>query len=227
MRKSSQTGRHLPAVRAAALLVAASMGSGEPLFSFESPLSEEAVREAYFLGQRHDESVSRALEKYTQYFATPAYGPQIAWVTYLTPFALAVLASSNHTGNYSAQQAQIDHRRQPETVEIQVAIRFTDSYPALVPAAGSRRGPAGLVPRPSDFWRDFEITVFDGEKMLEPASLEGRPDYTCNESSCFLIGATVLITFAAADFAKQDVAVEVDPPAGERLVSNLDLSALR
>lgn len=197
--------------------------------AFQTPLSEEAVREAYFLGQRHDESVSRALEKYSQYFSIPDYGPQISSVTYLTPFALAVLASSNHTGNYSAQQAQIDHRREPETVQIQVAIRFTDTYPAMVPlpAPAARGSQPALTPRSLDFWRDFRLTVFDGDKVLGPISQQGRPDYSCNEFSCFLIGATILLDFSAEDFAKQDVTIQIDPPEGDQLVTNLDLSTLR
>ena len=32
-------------------------------FAFNVPLSDEAVREAYFLGQRHDESVASFLSK--------------------------------------------------------------------------------------------------------------------------------------------------------------------
>lgn len=197
--------------------------------AFETPLSEQAVREAYFLGQRHDESITRTLEKYVQYFPIPDYGPEIRSVTYLTPFAQAVLASSNHIGNYSAQQAQIDHRGQPETVQIQVGIRFTDSYPALIRSATPPRGgnqPA-LIPRPSDFWRDFQATVFDGEKSLDPIATDGRPDYSCNEVSCFLIGATILLDFPAEAFAKQDVTVQITPPEGEQLVTNLDLSLLR
>jgi hypothetical protein len=216
-----------PILRAPAALLCSAVLFLEPAFAFQTPLSEEAVREAYFLGQRHDESISRALEKYTLYFPIPDYGPQISSVTYLTPFALAVLASSNHVGNYSAQQAQIDHRGQAETVQIQVAIRFTDSYPALVPPANSRGSRPAMVPRPSDFWRDFQVTVFDGEKILEPISQQGRPDYNCNEYSCFLVGATILLDFPAEAFVKQDVTVQIDPPEGDQFVSNLDLSLVR
>jgi len=200
-----------------------------PAGAFQTPLSEEAVREAYFLGQRHDESISRTLDKYTQYFPIPDYGPQITSVAYLTPFAQAVLASSNHIGNYSAQQAQIDHRGQSETVQIQVGIRFTGSYPALIPSATppTRGNQPALIPRPSDFWRDFRTTVFDGDKSLDPISIDGRPDYSCNEVSCFLVGATILLDFPAESFVKQDVAVQIDPPEGDQLITNLDLSTLR
>lgn len=224
LRSSAHTPRCALVALVSALLLLA-----PDLFAFQTPLSEQAVREAYFLGQRHDESISRALEKYTQYFPIPDYGPQITSVTYLTPFALAVLASSNHIGNYSAQQAQLDHRAQREAVQIQVGIRFTDSYPALIPssAPSSRGSQPALVPRPDDFWRDFQVTVFDGKRNLEPSSTNGRPDYACNEFSCFLVGATILLDFPAEDFVKQDVTVQIDPPEGDQFVTNLDLSLLR
>jgi len=200
-----------------------------PLAAFDTPLSEEAVREAYFLGQRHDESISKALEKYTQWFPIPDSGPQIASVTCLTPFAQAIIFSSNHTGNYSAQQAQIDHRHQPETVQVQVAIRFTDTYPALIPSGSpsTRNHPPSLIPRPSDFWRDFSVSVYDGDKLLDPSDSEGRADFTCSDFGCVLIGATILLDFPAAAFAKQDATVQIDPPEGEQLVTNFDLSQVR
>jgi len=201
----------------------------QPIASFDSPLSEEAVREAYFLGQRHDDSISKALDKYTQSFPIPDSGPQIASITCLTPFAQAIILSSNHTGNYSAQQAQLDHRHQPETVQVQIAIRFTDSYPALIPSGSpsTRNNPPSLVPRPSDFWRDFAVSVYDGNKQLEPSDSEGRPDFTCSDAGCFLIGATILLDFPADAFVKQDVTVQIDPPEGDQLVTDFDLSQVR
>src|SRR5258708_24350993 len=46
-----------------AILTAALLASS-PAFALQSPLSDEAIREAYFLGQRHDDSVERLLGKY-------------------------------------------------------------------------------------------------------------------------------------------------------------------
>src|SRR5437762_8599037 len=89
-----------------------------PSLAYETPLSEEAVREAYFLGQRRDESMTAFLAKYIHELPPPDYGPHIASITTYTPFAQAVLWSSQQTANYSAQQAQIDHRRQTEIVQI-------------------------------------------------------------------------------------------------------------
>ena len=103
----------------------------QPLLAFDSPLSDEAVREAYFLGQRHDDSLALAFAKYKKSLPLPETGPHIGSVTFVTPFALLVQASSQRI-SYSAQQAALDHRGQKESVQIIVEIRFTDSYGAYI-----------------------------------------------------------------------------------------------
>jgi hypothetical protein len=46
-------------------------------FAFDTPLSDQAIREAYFLGQRRDESMAAFLNKYTKSLRPPESGPQI------------------------------------------------------------------------------------------------------------------------------------------------------
>ena len=133
-----------------------------PARAFETPLSDEAIREAYFLGQRGADSLPGFLAKYTKTLPPPEAGPHISSVTVLTPFALLAQLSSQHSSGYSAQQARLDHLDKPEIVRIVVQIQFTDSFGAMIPApAGSRSGSSsGFVPRPYDFWKDFEVRVF-------------------------------------------------------------------
>src|SRR5215470_3052721 len=95
--------------------------------AFETPLSDTAVREAYFLGQRHDDSLARLLNKYVRYLEAPQSGPYIQSVSFLTPYVLAAINASERVG-YSAQQAQIDHDKTPEVVRVAVQIWLTDSY---------------------------------------------------------------------------------------------------
>src|SRR6266849_527188 len=100
-------------------------------FAFDTPLSDQAVREAYFLGQRHDESMARLLSRYTMFLPPPSTGPHIYAVTLLTPFALLVQHSSRQS-NYSAQQAAKDHHADDEFVSISIEILLTQSYGALI-----------------------------------------------------------------------------------------------
>ena len=81
-----------------------------PAFAMDTPLSDEAVRDAYFLGQRHEQDFTDLLAKYTKPLPVPESGPDISSVTFLTPFALVAQLSSQRTMNYSAQQAEQDHR---------------------------------------------------------------------------------------------------------------------
>lgn len=197
--------------------------------AFQTPLSEEAIREAYFLGQRHDESMADFLSKYIHQLPPPEYGPHIASITTYTPFAQAVLYSSQQTANYSAQQAQIDLRHRTEVVQILVAIRFTGTYGPMVPSASasSRNRNGAMVPRSSDFWRDFNVAAFLEDKALEPSSYDGHPDYTCDEGGCYLIGATIQLEFPAESFPSQNITVQVDPPEADSIAADFDLSTVR
>ena len=201
-----------------------------PSFSMDTPLSEEAVRDAYFLGQHHDQSLAVFLNKYTRLLPTPKSGPDIASITFLTPFALLAQVSSQRTMNYSAQQAEQDHRNQEEIVRIVIQIQLTETYPALIPTpTGSRSGsPIGFARRPSDFWKDFEIQVLDKDKSLVPLSSSGDAVYSCDgDGGCILSGATLEFEFPASAFKSDSPTVQVTPPEGDPVSVEFDLSRLR
>src|SRR6266478_1130634 len=64
--------------RASFSILLAALLASPASFAFQSPLSDEAVREAYFLGQRHDGSFPRLLDKYSKRLPTPNSGPTIS-----------------------------------------------------------------------------------------------------------------------------------------------------
>jgi hypothetical protein len=199
-------------------------------FAFDTPLSDQAVREAYFLGQRRDETMATLLNKYTKLLQAPKTGPYISSVTFFTPFALLVQQSSQHTSGYSAQQAALDHRDQGEFVRIIVQIQLTASYAAfIIRPTGSRSGsPTGFVPRPYDFWKDFDVQVSSDDKKLRPFSSSGQPNVLCSdEGGCELTGATLQFDFYAEDFASGSAIIDVDPPEGDPVSVDFDLDHLR
>jgi hypothetical protein len=199
-------------------------------FAFDTPLSDQAVREAYFLGQRHDETLATFLNKYTKFFPPPKTGPDIASLTFFTPFAVLVQQSSQHTSGYSAQQAALDHRDQPEFVRIIVQIQLTDSYgPYIIRPTGSRSGsPKGFTPRPYDFWKDFDVQVSSDDKKLRPFSSSGQPNVLCSDGGgCELTGATLQFDFPAELFASGSATIDVNPPEGDPLSIDFDLTHLR
>jgi len=201
-----------------------------PSCAFDTPLSDQAVREAYFLGQRRDETMATLLNKYTKFLPAPKTGPDIASVTVFTPFALLVQQSSQRTSGYSAQQAALDHRDQGEFVRIIVQIQLTASYPSfIVRPTGTRSGsPSGFVPRPYDFWKDFDVQVSSDDKQLRPFSSSGQPNVLCSdEGGCELTGATLQFDFYAEDFAPGSAVIDVDPPEGDPVSIDFDLDHLR
>src|SRR5260370_15208295 len=138
----------------------------QPLLAFQTPLSDTAVREAYFLGQRHDQSVSDFFAKYAKTLPAPQYGPYISTIRFLTPYAQVVSLSGNRTGGYSAQQAERDHHADAETVTVSVDIYLTDSYGPFLAAPTNSGSGSGLTPRSSDFWRDFDVSVSSDSRTL-------------------------------------------------------------
>jgi len=213
----------------AAILVAATLLTS-PTFAFDTPLSDQAVREAYFLGQRRDESLAHFLAKYAKHLQPPKTGPHIASITFFTPFALLAQLSSEHSMGYSAQQAALDHRGQQESVKIIVQILLTETYPAFIPRpTGSRSGsPIGFVLRPSDFWKDFDVQVFSEDKELMPLTSSGEPNYSCSDDGgCILTGATIQLEFLAQSFASNSSTIEVHPPEGDPISVDFDLVSLR
>ena len=197
-------------------------------FAFETPLSGQAVREAYFLGQRRDETMARILDGYKKYLPPPVSGPHIYSVVFLTPFALLVEHSSRQN-NYSAQQAAKDHSSQEEFVRVQVEIALTPSYGTFTTAPLEKRSgsPVGIRLRPPDFWRAFKVRTFDGEEQITTEDYSGEPLYTCSGEGCWLTGAVIRLEFPATAFTGDTATIKVTPPEGEEVWVEFDLTHLR
>jgi hypothetical protein len=220
----SSLRRCLSSLAAALLLSPATL-------AFDSPLSDQTVREAYFLGQRHDGSFAILLfDKYTKRFPLPKTGPHIFSIALLTPFMQLAQHSDRYFANYSAQQATIDHRGHEETVQIIVSILLTESYGRIVVPAADSPSRTALPPfqRPYDFWKDFEVQVFDGEHALAPSSSRGHADYNCAyRGPCLMYGATVVMEFPAESFPSNSISVHIIPPEGEPVSADFDLTRRR
>jgi len=213
--------RSLLSVAMAALLVSPAS------FAFQSPLSDESIREAYFLGQRHDASF---LSNYIKFLPPPKTGPHISSITFLTPFAQFAQFSSNYVGSYSAQQALLDRHGKEESVKITVEIYLTNSYGALIPnPAGERsRSSSALIPRPTDFWKDFRIQVYNGHQILSPSDSGARPLYRGGRNGPHRPrGAAVDLEFPANAFTSDFVTIQVTPPEGAPVSVDFDLTRLR
>ncbi|SRR6266705_2870332 len=216
------------ASRSSLALLSAAVFLSTPAFAFQSPLSDQAVREAYFLGQRRDESMTAFLNKYTKVLPLPKSGPYISSVTFLTPFALLVQYSSRQY-DYSAQRAALDHKAHGETVEISIEILLAPSYGAVIstPTHSRSGSPIGIQPRSPEFWRAFKYRIVDGDEEITTDDIAGEPQCQCSEGGCVLTGATVYIQFPANAFTTDSATIDITPPEGDPVSVNFDLAILR
>ena len=197
------------ALRSGSALLGAALLLAAPASAFYTPLSEQAVREAYFLGQRSDGTYQRLLEKYTRVFAPPKNGPHISSIAFLTPFI---------------QFVEKDHNPEEETVRIEIEIWLTPSYGAWPSESAPR---LGHLTRSCDFWREFKYRIFDGQEEIATEDVAGQARFFCSRVGCTLVGATVSLQFPAAAFTSSSATIEVTPPEGEVLSADFDLSTLR
>lgn len=216
-------------LRLIALTLASILVLASPSSAFDSPLSDTAVREAYFLGQHRDEVFAKFLQKYVTPLPQPKSGPHIASVSFFTPYALTAIYSSQQVSIYSAQQAQLDHQKQPELVRVVVQIWFTDSYGEyVVHPASSRSGSAkGFERRSYDFWRQFRVRVFQNDRFMVPVNAHGEPNVRCGDDGCDLTGATLTFEYPADAFTENTATVQIEPPEGDPVVVDFDLTSFR
>ncbi|HET6932536.1 MAG TPA: hypothetical protein VFI45_19585 [Candidatus Acidoferrum sp.] len=198
-------------------------------FAFQSPLSDTAIREAYFLGQHHDEIFGDFIRKYSIAIPEPKTGPHIASVSFFTPYALTALNSNQHPLSYSAQQARLDHLKQPEFVRVVVEIWFTSSYGQYIvrPVDSRSNSPKGVEVRPYDFWRQFRVRVFQNDRFMVPLKAHGEPSLKCGEDGCDVTGATLTFEYPADAFTENTATIQVDPPEGEPVAVDFDLISFR
>jgi len=113
------------------------------------------------------------LTNYIKFLPLPKTGPHILSVTFLTPFARLTQSSSNYVGNYSAQQARLDHLGQEEIVEIIVEnpadpFLWRVHFFALELRSSS---PPDFTPRSSLFWKDFTFRSMTAISRSRPPTL--------------------------------------------------------
>jgi len=208
-----------------ALLLSLGLPSPQAL-AFETNLSDEALREAYFLGQRHDEKIAQFFETYRRYLPIPKSGPHVYMVEVFTPFAEAVEVSRKHGAGYNAQQAQLDYRTRGDSFRLGVHIAYTATYGPGFPYSSNQ------VPGATGTWKDFQARLMQNGKSLEPRSLryEGTRIFMGGGKGgggSRPTGFIIWLEYDPRDVSSADATVEVETPDGQHVVASFDLSSLR
>jgi hypothetical protein len=84
------------------------------------------------------------------------------------------------------------------------------------------------VLRPHDFWKDFNVTIMDGDSTRKPSEYLGHSNSSCGRRGpCALTGATLELTFPAESFVSDRAVIRITPPEIDPVVVEFDLTALR
>jgi hypothetical protein len=196
--------------------------------AMEFPLSDTAIRDAYFLGQRNDQKTLEFLKLYAHSLALPDKGPYISEIHLLTPYAQTVSGSSRHSVGYSAQQAAADYHSRGDTILLKIRIELTPTYTYddAVRTANETARELNRQLYPEDFWKAFQFRLSQDDKTFQPRATSADP-IEGTDPGPTLRGAIVSLEFGAELFEPGIVAVEVTAPTGQQVTTKFDLSKLR
>ena len=190
----------------------------------DAPLSDEAVREAYFLGQHRDDRTAQFLETYRSHFPVPKSGPHVFAIELFTPYAQAVEASSQHGLGYSAQQAWQDYQARGDSLRVGVYVRYTSTYGPGFPYSPNK------VPGQTGTWKDFQVLLTLNGKTLKSRSAryEGTRMGTGGKGGGSRpTGFIIWQEYDASNPTSTDATIEIDTPDGQHVVASFELSRLR
>jgi len=177
-------------------------------FAYGHPLTDEAVRAGYFLGQDLDRS-NEFFARYTRALPVPDSGPQVAEIELLTPYAQVVQVSHEHPMGYSAQQAAADYKKRGDSIQVRVKVLFTPTYTGA-----------------DDFWRGVSVGLVQKEHMAA-TGVSAQLLYASDaDGGSWVIGANVFVEFSVAGVESDSVDVEVVPPGGAGVRATFDLGRL-
>ncbi len=215
--------RSLAAALGAALLVPPT------LFSYEVPLSDRSVREAYFLGQRRDEKTAQFLKDYTKTLPLPKTGPYVSEIALFTPYAHVVELSRENSAGYSAQQAAQDYRESGDKIYVRIVLMLTATYTGFDAFDSARRaaGSKGQQVAASQFWREFQFELRQRRETIPGTYVRDEPIYSLHATSGDgLVGTNIYFDYPAEKIRSEEVEVEVSTPDGQRVVAKFDLAKL-
>jgi hypothetical protein len=198
------------------------LGMADPSSAYEALFSDQAVREAYFLGSSRDRKTEQFLAQYVHHFPVPRTGPNIAEIRLDTPFTQAVERADEKL-EYSALDAEQEFRGKSLPVRVYATIYFTPSYTAIL-----RSGPSGVVLRPENFWKDFNIRFTQGHSVIASDTTGGHRIFASSQKGMRrVIGAEIYAEYSTRRISSETAKIEVVGPDKTAVETTFDLSKLR
>ena len=199
---------------------------GFPVLAYDTELSDTAVREAYFLGQRNDDKDTRFFRSLHE---TSCRFPRR--VPTFQRFACSLRSRKSFKSPARSPPATALSKRNSiinargDTLLLVVHIEFTPTY-GLIDAdhsANDAAGKKGLTLRTEDFWQDFRYGIKQKGDWIEPRSIHGEGQYGGPDSfsGSGLVGAWVYVEYDARSVPSDDTEVHVFTPDDQEVTVHL------
>lgn len=198
------------------------LGIATPSSAYGSALSDQSVREAYFLGRSRNGQTEDVLGQYVHHFPVPRSGPNITEIRLDTPFT-QVVECAEETLEYTAEDAEQEFFGKSLPLRISAKTYFTPSYTAIL-----RSGPDGVVPRSEDLWKNFKVRFTQHQNVIPTQATSGRPIFASSQKGTRrIIGAEIYAEYSTQRISSDIAKIEIVGPDGPAVATTFDLSKLR
>ena len=180
--------------------------SSAAVCAYDFPLSETALRDAYFLGSRQGNQSGDFLKQYTRSFPGLKVEQFVSFVRLETPF-YQVVDYASRTVAYSAQDAEKDFRDKPLAFRMHVEICYMPNAP---PDA-------------------VKIRIIQNNKEIIPDTTKRSAYFPPTDAYTSLpsIGEYIDLELRADKFDSSTLTLAVDTPHGRRSETEFDMQKIR
>jgi len=198
----------------AALLLASQTAAAQ---SYHYPLHSEAIRDAYFLGERNNFQTTDCLLQYIQRFTGPQAGRYyISQIEISTPYQQIVLRGQRDTPGDSALQAETDLREHPLKLIARIQVEWNAAHPD---------GTSQLVP--PDLSHDVPIHVSQ-QQEIKPLKTSYREIYSnSGDGGSTFLGWSFELQFDPAKITSAPLRISVKTPDGQVQEAEFDMAKIQ
>jgi len=180
-------------------------------------LSEAEVDEAYTLGQRHDQDVSKFFKAYEKLFPNVSPAMHVDRIGIRTPYYSVVLNSFLRGSIYPMSKAWTDYAANPYPFIAVVSVSLPFANPLSVDDLSKPDG---------QFWKQFSIELIQ-DRPVPARERKARPLYSMGTDTSTITGTEMLLEYDVRDIASRMIKVQVTGPDRQPVSAEFDLDSLR
>jgi len=179
---------------------------------YQQRLDSEAIREAFSLGRRSDQTTGVFLSKYVKTFPAMEKWPHVGRIDLLTPYAQIVYDAKDDLQNNNV----LDAEQKYGSVDMPLIVRVQAFWATL----------SDLPTEDKDVWGHFEISVSQGHS-LTPKKRAWLPYYVTRGEMPGFDYIVYELQFDTKTVASAPITIDVSSRDGQHVEAKFDLSKLK